>query len=205
MAIKVGDKVPAAKLQIKTKDGVQTKTTDELFGGKKVVLFALPGAFTPTCSAKHLPGFVNNFQAIKAKGVDAIACLSVNDAFVMDAWGKDQNVEDKVMMLADGNADFTKAVGLTMDGTGYGMGTRSQRYAMVIDKGVITALNVEAPGAFEVSSAESILKAVRNVKGLDPKTAHKVDFYTRQFADAIAPFYRDESRSTPRHDRDRWR
>ena len=160
MAIKVGDKVPSAKLQIKTKDGVQTKTTDELFGGKKVVLFALPGAFTPTCSAKHLPGFVNNFQAIKAKGVDAIACLSVNDAFVMDAWGKDQNVEDKVMMLADGNADFTKAVGLTMDGSGYGMGTRSQRYAMVIDKGVITALNVEAPGAFEVSSAESILKAL---------------------------------------------
>ena len=160
MAIKVGDKVPAAKLQIKTKDGVQTKTTDELFGGKKVVLFALPGAFTPTCSAKHLPGFVNNFQAIKAKGVDAIACLSVNDAFVMDAWGKDQNVEDKVMMLADGNADFTKAVGLTMDGTGYGMGTRSQRYAMIIDKGVITALNVEAPGAFEVSSAESVLKAL---------------------------------------------
>ena len=160
MAIKVGDKVPAAKLQIKTKDGVQTKTTDELFKGKKVVLFALPGAFTPTCSAKHLPGFVNNFQAIKAKGVDAIACLSVNDAFVMDAWGKDQNVEDKVMMLADGNADFTKAVGLTMDGTGYGMGTRSQRYAMIIDKGVITALNVEAPGAFEVSSAESILKAL---------------------------------------------
>ena len=160
MAIKVGDKVPAAKLQIKTKDGVQTTTTDELFGGKKVVLFALPGAFTPTCSAKHLPGFVNNFQAIKAKGVDAIGCLSVNDAFVMDAWGKDQNVEDKVMMLADGNADFTKAVGLTMDGTGYGMGTRSQRYAMIIDKGVITALNVEAPGAFEVSSAESILKAL---------------------------------------------
>ena len=160
MAIKVGDKVPSAKLQIKTKDGVQTKTTDELFGGKKVVLFALPGAFTPTCSAKHLPGFVNNFQAIKAKGVDAIACLSVNDAFVMDAWGKDQNVEDKVMMLADGNADFTKAVGLTMDGTGYGMGTRSQRYAMIIDKGVITALNVEAPGAFEVSSAESVLKAL---------------------------------------------
>ena len=160
MAIKVGDRVPSAKLQIKTKDGVQTKTTDELFGGKKVVLFALPGAFTPTCSAKHLPGFVNNFQAIKAKGVDAIACLSVNDAFVMDAWGKDQNVEDKVMMLADGNADFTKAVGLTMDGSGYGMGTRSQRYAMVIDKGVITALNVEAPGAFEVSSAESVLKAL---------------------------------------------
>ena len=160
MTIKVGDKVPAAKLQIKTKDGVQTKTTDELFGGKKVVLFALPGAFTPTCSAKHLPGFVNNFQAIKAKGVDAIACLSVNDAFVMDAWGKDQSVEDKVMMLADGNGDFTKAVGLTMDGTGYGMGLRSQRYAMVIDNGVVKTLNVEAPGAFEVSSAESVLKGL---------------------------------------------
>ena len=160
MAIKVGDKVPAAKLQIKTKDGVQTKTTDEIFGGKKVVLFALPGAFTPTCSAKHLPGFVNNHQALKSKGIDSVACLSVNDAFVMDAWGKDQGVEDKVLMLADGNGEFTKAVGLTMDGTGYGMGLRSQRYAMVLDDGVIKTLNVEAPGAFEVSSAESILKAL---------------------------------------------
>ena len=160
MAIKVGDKVPAAKLQIKTKDGVQTKTTDELFKGKKVVLFALPGAFTPTCSAKHLPGFVNNHQALKAKGIDSIACLSVNDAFVMDAWGKDQNVEGKVLMLADGNGEFTKAGGLVMDATGYGMGTRSQRYAMVIDDGVVKTLNVEAPGAFEVSSAESVLKAL---------------------------------------------
>jgi glutaredoxin/glutathione-dependent peroxiredoxin len=160
MAIKVGDKIPAAKLQIKTKDGVQTKTTDEIFGGKKVVLFALPGAFTPTCSAKHLPGFVNNHQALKSKGIDSVACLSVNDAFVMDAWGKDQGVEDKVMMLADGNGEFTKAVGLTMDGTGYGMGLRSQRYAMVLDNGVIKTLNVEAPGAFEVSSAEAILKAL---------------------------------------------
>jgi peroxiredoxin len=160
MAIKVGDQVPATKLQIKTKDGVQTKTTDEIFKGKKVVLFALPGAFTPTCSAKHLPGYVNNFQALKSKGIDAIACLSVNDAFVMDAWGKDQGVEGKVMMLADGNGEFTKAVGLTMDATGYGMGTRSQRYAMVVDNGVVKTLNVEAPGAFEVSSAESILKAL---------------------------------------------
>ena len=160
MAIKVGDKIPLAKLQIKTKDGVQTKTTDEIFGGKRVVLFALPGAFTPTCSAKHLPGFVNNHQALKSKGIDSVACLSVNDAFVMDAWGKDQGVEDKVMMLADGNGEFTKAVGLTMDGTGYGMGLRSQRYAMVLDDGVIKTLNVEAPGAFEVSSAESILKAL---------------------------------------------
>jgi glutaredoxin/glutathione-dependent peroxiredoxin len=160
MAIKVGDKIPAAKLQIKTKDGVQTKTTDEIFSGKRVVLFALPGAFTPTCSAKHLPGFVNNHQALMSKGIDSVACLSVNDAFVMDAWGKDQGVEDKVLMLADGNGEFTKAVGLTMDGTGYGMGLRSQRYAMVLDNGVIKTLNVEAPGAFEVSSAEAILKAL---------------------------------------------
>jgi glutaredoxin/glutathione-dependent peroxiredoxin len=160
MTIKVGDKIPSAKLQHKTKDGVQTLTTDELFKGKKVVVFALPGAFTPTCSAKHLPGFVNHFKELQAKGVDTIACLSVNDAFVMSAWGKDQHVEDKVMMLADGNADFTKAVGLTMDGTGYGMGLRSQRYAMVVDNGVVKKLNVEAPGAFEVSSAEAILKTL---------------------------------------------
>jgi peroxiredoxin len=160
MAIKVGDKIPSAKLQHKTKDGIQTISSDDLFKGKKVVLFALPGAFTPTCSAKHLPGFVNNHQDLKKKGVDTVACLSVNDAFVMDAWGKDQHVEDKVMMLADGNGDFTKAVGLTMDATGYGMGLRSQRYAMVVEDGVVKKLNVEAPGAFEVSSAEAILKAL---------------------------------------------
>ena len=160
MAIKVGDKIPTAKLQMKTSEGVQTKTTDELFKGKKVVLFALPGAFTPTCSAKHLPGFVNNTAALKARGVDTVACLSVNDAFVMDAWGKDQDVGDKVLMLADGNGEFTQAVGLAMDATGYGMGLRSQRYAMVIDNGVVKTLNVEAPGAFEVSSAEAVLKAL---------------------------------------------
>ena len=160
MTIKVGDRVPSATLKHMTADGMQTITTDQLFKGKKVVLFALPGAFTPTCSAKHLPGFVQNADQIKAKGVDTIACLSVNDAFVMNAWGKDQKVGDKVMMLADGNADFSKAVGLTMDGTGYGMGTRAQRYAMVVQDGVVKALNVEAPGAFEVSSAESILKAI---------------------------------------------
>jgi len=160
MTIKVGDKIPSAKLQHKTKDGVQTITTDELFKGKKVVVFALPGAFTPTCSAKHLPGFVNNYNELKGKGVDTVACLSVNDAFVMSAWGKDQNVGDKVMMLADGNGDFTKAVGLSMDGTGYGMGLRSQRYAMVVDNGVVKKLQVEAPGAFEVSSAEAVLKAL---------------------------------------------
>jgi len=160
MTIKVGDRVPSATLKHMTADGMQTITTDQLFKGKKVVLFALPGAFTPTCSAKHLPGFVQNAETIKGKGVDTIACLSVNDAFVMNAWGKDQKVGDKVMMLADGNGDFSKAVGLTMDGTGYGMGTRAQRYAMVVQDGVVKALNVEAPGAFEVSSAESILKAL---------------------------------------------
>jgi len=160
MTIKVGDRVPSASLKHMTADGMQTITTDQLFKGKKVVLFALPGAFTPTCSAKHLPGFVQNAETIKGKGVDTIACLSVNDAFVMNAWGKDQKVGDKVLMLADGNADFSKAVGLTMDGTGYGMGTRAQRYAMVVQDGVVKALNVEAPGAFEVSSAESILKAL---------------------------------------------
>src|SRR5262249_18919623 len=160
MAIKVGDKIPSATVQYKNADGIQKITTDDLFKGKTVVLFALPGAFTPTCSAKHLPGFVKNAKDIKAKGVDTIACLSVNDAFVMDAWGKDQKVGDSVMMLADGNADFSKAVGLTMDGTGYGMGLRASRYAMVVKDGVVKTLNVEAPGAFEVSSAEAVLKAL---------------------------------------------
>lgn len=160
MTIKVGDKIPSVSIKTMDKDGMQTLSTDDIFKGKKVVLFALPGAFTPTCSAKHLPGFVNNAAAIKGKGVDTIACLSVNDAFVMDAWGKSQNAGDSVLMLADGNADFSKAVGLTMDGTGYGMGIRASRYAMVVDNGVVKALNVEAPGAFEVSSAEAIMKAL---------------------------------------------
>ncbi|MEX0814423.1 MAG: peroxiredoxin [Dongiaceae bacterium] len=160
MTIKAGTKIPAASLKTMSAEGMQTITTDDLFKGKKVVLFALPGAFTPTCSAKHLPSFVQLADKIRAKGVDTIACLSVNDAFVMDAWGKNQNVGDKVTMLADGNGDFTKAVGLTMDGTGYGMGVRSQRYAMVVDNGVVKTLNVEAPGAYEVSSAEAILKTL---------------------------------------------
>jgi len=160
MTIKVGDRIPSAALKTMGAQGMQTIATDELFKGKKVVLFALPGAFTPTCSAKHLPSFVRFADEIRGKGVDAIACLSVNDAFVMDAWGKDQKVGDKVMMLADGNAEFSKAVGLTMDGTGYGMGVRSQRYAMVVDNGVVKTLNVEAPGAYEVSSAEAILKTL---------------------------------------------
>lgn len=160
MTIKVGDKIPSVSIKTMDKDGMQTLSTDDIFKGKKVVLFALPGAFTPTCSAKHLPGFVNNAAAIKGKGVDTIACLSVNDAFVMDAWGKSQNAGDNVLMLADGNADFSKAVGLTMDGTGYGMGIRASRYAMVVENGVVKALNVEAPGAFEVSSAEAVMKAL---------------------------------------------
>ena len=157
MTIKVGDKVPSVKLKTMTAEGMSEVTSDELFGGKKVVLFALPGAFTPTCSAQHLPGFVSKSGDIKGKGVDTVACLSVNDAFVMDAWGKNQNVDDKVMMLADGNAEFTKAVGLEMDGTGFGMGLRSQRYAMVVDDGTVSELYVEQPGAFEVSSAENVL------------------------------------------------
>jgi glutaredoxin/glutathione-dependent peroxiredoxin len=158
--IKVGDKIPSIKIKHMTKDGVKDITTDELFKGKKVAVFALPGAFTPTCSAKHLPGFVQNSEAIKGKGINTIACLSVNDAFVMDAWGKNQNVGDKVMMLADGNAELTKALGLEMDGTGYGMGVRSKRYSMVVDDGVVKQLNVEKPGAFEVSNAETILKQI---------------------------------------------
>ena len=155
--IKVGDKIPALKLKVMTKDGPRDVTTDDVFKGKKVALFALPGAFTPTCSAKHLPGFLQHYDALKAKGVNAIACLSVNDAFVMDAWGTSQNVGDKVVMLADGNGEFTRAMGLEMDGTGFGMGQRSKRYAMVVDNGVVKSLDVEQPGKFEVSSVEAVL------------------------------------------------
>src|ERR1700742_2911622 len=148
MTVKVGDKGPSATLMEMQEGGPKPVKTDDLFAGKKAVLFALPGAFTPTCSAKHVPGFVSNFDALSSKGVDLIACLSVNDAFVMGAWSKDQKAEDKVLMLADGNADFTKAVGLDADFTGYGMGIRSQRYAMVLEDGVVKTLNVEKPGAF---------------------------------------------------------
>jgi glutaredoxin/glutathione-dependent peroxiredoxin len=157
MTIKVGDKVPSATFMQMQEGGPKPVSSDELFAGKKVALFALPGAFTPTCSAKHVPGFVQKSDELKAKGIDAIACVSVNDAFVMGAWGKDQGAGDKVMMLADGNGDFTRAVGLEMDGTKFGMGKRSQRYSMIVDNGVVKVLNVEAPGAFEVSSAEHML------------------------------------------------
>lgn len=157
MTLKVGDKLPSITLKTMTADGPKDVTTDALFAGKKAVLFALPGAFTPGCSMKHVPGFVRHHDEIKAKGVDLIACLSVNDAFVMGAWEKDQKAEGKVMMLADGNADFTKAVGLTMDGSGYGLGLRSQRYAAIVENGVVTHLNIETAPGVDASSAETIL------------------------------------------------
>jgi peroxiredoxin len=155
--IKVGDKIPSATLMQMKDGGPKPVTTEQLFAGKKVALFALPGAFTPTCSAKHLPGFIQNSDALKAKGIDTIACVSVNDAFVMGAWGEQQKAGDKVMMLADGNGDFARALGLELDATKFGMGKRSQRFSMVVDNGVVTQLNVEQPGAFEVSSADHMM------------------------------------------------
>jgi len=160
MAIKVGDKLPSIDLQHKIDDQVETINSDELFSGKKVVLFALPGAFTPTCSASHLPGYVVYSDQLFAKGVDRIVCLSVNDAHVMEAWGKQHNVDDRVMMIADGSTHFTRAIGLEVDLDAAGMGIRSQRYAMVVNDGVVELLNVEAPRAFEVSDAETILASL---------------------------------------------
>ncbi len=157
MTISVGNRVPSTTLHHMTGDGPAKITTDALFGGKTVALFALPGAFTPTCSAKHVPGYVANADALKAKGVDTIVCLSVNDAFVMGAWGEDRSVGDKVMMAADGSADFTRAVGLELDLSERGFGLRSQRYSMLVRDGVVAALHVEAPGAFVVSDAETML------------------------------------------------
>jgi len=157
MSIKVGDKIPQATFMTFTADGPTPLTSEALTAGKTVALFALPGAFTPTCSAKHLPGFKAHEAELKAKGVDTIACVSVNDVFVMNAWGKSQEVGDSVIMLADGNGDFTRAVGLDFDASKFGMGQRSQRYSMLIKDGVVSVLNVEQPGAFEVSSAEHLL------------------------------------------------
>lgn len=159
MAIQEGDRLPEATLHVMQDGRPSAVTTGELFGGKKVVLFAVPGAFTPTCSLAHLPGYVANADEIKAKGVDSIVCVAVNDAFVMDAWGADRNAEELVM-AGDGNGEFTAAIGLEMDGRGFGLGTRSERYAMIVDDGVVTKLAVEAPGAFEVSKAEAILEAL---------------------------------------------
>jgi peroxiredoxin len=158
MAIKVGDAIPDVSLRAVTASGVQTISTREFCKGKKVVLFAVPGAFTPTCSAAHLPGFVAKAEQFKAQGVDEIACISVNDHFVMDAWAKAQNVGGKLTLLADGNAEFAQAIGLPLDGSGFGLGTRSQRYAAVIENGIVRKLAVEKPSQFEVSSAEAMLK-----------------------------------------------
>lgn len=158
MTIQVGDKIPAGMFTVMGAEGPTGLSTEDLFAGKKVVLFAVPGAFTPTCSAAHLPGFVVHVDEIKAKGVDTVACMSVNDVFVMHAWGQSANAEH-IQMLADGNGTFTEALGLVLDGSGFGMGARSQRFAMIVDDGVVTLLNVDA-GALESSSAEAILAAL---------------------------------------------
>ena len=157
MAIQVGDTLPAATFMTSTAEGPAPITSDEIFKGKKVALFAVPGAFTPTCSAKHLPGFKEKAAEFKAKGVDTIACVSVNDVFVMKAWGKDQGISDEVLLLADGNGDFTRAIGLDFDGSKFGMGSRSQRYSLIAKDGVVTALNVEEAGQFKVSAADYLL------------------------------------------------
>lgn len=160
MPIQSGDTMPSGVFGVMTDAGPGAISTDELFSGKKVVLVSVPGAFTPTCSANHLPGFVDHADAILGKGVDTIACMAVNDVFVMDAWGQDRGVGEKVTMLADGNGDYARALGLEMDGTGFGMGMRGQRFALVVDDGVATVVNVEQPGQFEVSKAEAILDAL---------------------------------------------
>ena len=157
MTIKAGDRMPEGKLKTMTESGPKDITTGELFNGKKVVLFSVPGAFTPTCDAKHLPGFLSQAAALQAKGIDTIACMAVNDVFVMNAWGKASNVGNKVLMLADGNGDYSRALGLEMDGKGFGLGMRGQRFAIVVDNGVAKQVNVEAPGQFKVSAAEHVL------------------------------------------------
>ena len=157
MTIKVGDRVPSVTFYRMTDDGPAPVTSDELFKGKRVALFALPGAFTPTCSAQHLPGYVAAADRLAEKGVDTIACVSVNDAFVMGAWGRDQKVGDKVLLLADGNGDFTRAVGLEFDLSARGLGLRSQRYSMLVEDGVVKSLHLDASGALETSDAETLL------------------------------------------------
>ena len=157
MTISVGDKIPSLDVHVMTEDGPGAISTDEIFSGKKVAIFGLPGAFTRTCSAKHLPGFVNNADALKEKGIDTIACISVNDAFVMDAWGQAQDVGGRVMMIADGSANFAKAAGLDIDMSGKGYGLRSRRFSMVVVDGVVKSLNIDEPGTFENTSAEVML------------------------------------------------
>jgi glutaredoxin/glutathione-dependent peroxiredoxin len=160
MTIQVGDRLPQATFMTPTAEGPAPISTDEVFKGKRVALFAVPGAFTPTCSAKHLPGFKEQADALKAKGVDTIACVSVNDVFVMKAWAKDQGIGDEILMLADGNGDFTKALGLELNATKFGMGSRSQRYSLIANDGVVEMLNIEAAGEFRVSSADYLLEAL---------------------------------------------
>ena len=158
MPIQIGDRIPEVTLK-RIREGVETVDTRALFDGKKVVLFAVPGAFTPTCSERHLPGFVERFEDFRKRGID-VACMSVNDPFVMKAWGESQHVPDGLMMLADGNGEFARALGLEMDASGYGMGTRSKRFSLYAEDGVVKQLNVEAPGEFRVSSAEHILSQI---------------------------------------------
>lgn len=160
MPIQPGETIPSMKLTESTPDGPKETSTDELFGGKTVVLFGVPGAFTPTCSARHMPGFVEQADALKAKGADVVACLAVNDAFVLNAWAKDQGAQGKIVMLADGSAEFTKKLGLEMDLTARGLGLRSQRFALVAKDRKVAHIGVEAPGAFEVSRAEAVLEAL---------------------------------------------
>jgi glutaredoxin/glutathione-dependent peroxiredoxin len=158
MSIKVGDKLPEANFVKATREGPEPVSAADFFKGRRVALFAVPGAFTPTCSARHLPGYVERGEELKAKGIDEIACTSVNDAFVMGAWSRSSEAGDYVTMLADGNGDFARATGLEMDGSAYGMGTRSQRYAMIVNDGVVEQLHVEEPGEFKVSSAEHLIE-----------------------------------------------
>jgi len=158
MTIQTGDKLPEVKFSSPAEDGLKSLTTSEVFAGKRAVLFAVPGAFTPTCSARHLPGFRDQIAALRSKGVDVVACTSVNDGFVMKAWAKDQGISDEIVMLGDGNGEFAEAVGLTMDAAGFGMGKRSQRYAAIINDGVVEKLFVEAPGEFRVSAADYVLE-----------------------------------------------
>ncbi|HTP38253.1 MAG TPA: peroxiredoxin [Steroidobacteraceae bacterium] len=157
MTIKAGDRMPVGKFRTMTSDGPKEISTAELFDGKKVVLVSVPGAFTPTCDARHLPGFVDQFDQFKAKGIDTVACMAVNDVFVMNAWGKSQNATGKVLMLADGNGDYARALGLQLDARGFGMGERGQRFAIVVDNGVATRVSVEEAGQFKVSAAEAVL------------------------------------------------
>jgi len=160
MAIRAGEKMPSGTFGVMTSSGPGAISTNDLFSGKKVVLFSVPGAFTPTCSMNHLPGFVDRADEIRAKGVDTIACMAVNDVFVMTAWGKDRSVGDKVLMLADGNGEYARALGLELDASAFGMGTRGKRFALIVDDGVAAHVAVEDPGKFEVSKAEAILDAL---------------------------------------------